>query len=193
MPRVLVTGAAGTIGSAVVRRLLAEPDLNVRVSDERQAPDWMRATCEVHNGDLRELEQARAATAGCRPGDPPGGDRRWHCQLPQAAVHPSVRSNAALYNAVFRAALDHDVERLLYVSSSMVFERATEFPTTEAHIDDCPTPRSAYGFSKLTGEIFTLAAHEEFGLPYTICRPFNAYSPGEMPGTSPGSPTSYRT
>jgi len=74
----------------------------------------------------------------------------------------------------------------VYVSSSMVFERATEFPTTERHIEDCPTPRSAYGFSKLTGEVFTLAAAEEFGLPYTICRPFNAYGPGEMPDDEPG-------
>ena len=59
---------------------------------------------------------------------------------------------------MFRAALERGVERFLYVSSSMVFERATEFPTTEAHIDVCPMPRSAYGFSKLTGEVFTIAA-----------------------------------
>ena len=144
----------------------------------------MRATCEVHNGDLR-VEQARAATAGCGTGDHlaaiVGGIANFH-KLP----YTLSEVNAALYNAVFRAALDHDVERLLYVSSSMVFERATEFPTTEAHIDACPTPRSAYGFSKLTGKIFTLAAHEEFGLPYTICRPFNAYGPGEMPDDEPG-------
>ena len=42
MSRVLVTGGAGTIGSAVVRRLLGDPDLEVRVSDQRPAPDWMR-------------------------------------------------------------------------------------------------------------------------------------------------------
>ncbi len=47
-------------------------------------------------------------------------------------------------------------------------------------------PRSAYGFSKLTGEVYVRAAHEEHGLPYTICRPFNAYGPGEMPEDEPG-------
>ena len=51
---------------------------------------------------------------------------------------------------------------------------------------DCPTPRSAYGFSKLTGEVYCRAAHDEHGLPYTICRPFNAYGPGEMPDDEPG-------
>jgi nucleoside-diphosphate-sugar epimerase len=63
----------------------------------------------------------------------------------------------------------------------MVFERATEFPTTEQHAIECPAPRSAYGFSKLAGEVYTRAAHDQHGLRYTICRPFNAYGPGEVP------------
>ena len=72
------------------------------------------------------------------------------------------------------------------VSSSMVFERATKFPTPEDHVWECPVPRSAYGFSKLAGEFWVRAAHDEHGLPYTICRPFNAYGPGEMPEDEPG-------
>ena len=48
MNRVLVTGGAGTIGQAVVRRLLRDPAFEVRVSDQREAPDWMREGCEVH-------------------------------------------------------------------------------------------------------------------------------------------------
>jgi len=94
--------------------------------------------------------------------------------------------NNALYNAVVRASLDRGVERFVYVSSSMVFERATEFPTPEDHIWSCPIPRSSYGFSKLTGEVYVRAAHDEHGLAYTICRPFNAYGPGEMPEDEPG-------
>ncbi len=89
--------------------------------------------------------------------------------------------NNALTGAVVHAAVDQDVERFVYVSSSMVFERATEFPTTEEHLAECLAPRSAYGFSKLAGEVYTRAAHDEHGLRYTICRPFNAYGPGELP------------
>jgi UDP-glucose 4-epimerase len=185
MNRVLVTGGAGTIGAAVVRRLLRDPDYEVRVSDQRPAPVWMREGCEVHRGDLRLLDEAREATQGCSHvihlAAIVGGIANFH-KLP----YTLTEVNNALYNAVVRAALDHDVQRFVYVSSSMVFERATEFPTTEAHILECPMPRSAYGFSKLTGEVYVRAAHDEHGLPYTICRPFNAYGPGEMPEDEPG-------
>jgi UDP-glucose 4-epimerase len=92
--------------------------------------------------------------------------------------------NNALTGALVHAAVQADVERFLYVSSSMVFERATEFPTTEEHLLSCPMPRSAYGFSKLAGEVYTRAAHDQHGLRYTICRPFNAYGPGELPDPS---------
>jgi len=174
MNRVLVTGGAGTIGAAVVRRLVGDPEWEVRVSDQRLAPQWMREACEVHTGDLRDLEQARAAARGCSHvihlAAIVGGIANFH-KLP----YTLTEVNAALYNGVVRAALDMDVARFVYVSSSMVFERATQYPTTEEHVWECPMPRSAYGFSKLTGEVYVRAARAEHGLPYTICRPFNAY------------------
>jgi nucleoside-diphosphate-sugar epimerase len=185
MSRVLVTGGAGTIGAAVVRRLLADPAYEVRVADQRPAPQWMREGCEVSTGDLRELDQARAAMKGCTHvihlAAIVGGIANIH-RLP----HTLTEANNALTGAVIRAALEHEVERFAYVSSSTVFERATEFPTTEAHLPDCPAPQSAYGFSKLTGEVYCRAAHDEHGLPFTICRPSGAYGPGEPPGAEPG-------
>jgi nucleoside-diphosphate-sugar epimerase len=185
MNRVLVTGGAGMIGSAVVRRLLQDPRYELRVSDQRPAPQWMREGCEIHTGDLRALAEARAAAEGCSHvvhlAAIVGGIANFH-RLP----HTLTEVNNALYNAVIRAALDHDVERFVYVSSSMVFERAEVFPTPEDHLPDCPVPRSAYGFSKLTGEVYCRAAHEEHGLRFSICRPFNAYGPGEVPDSEPG-------
>jgi nucleoside-diphosphate-sugar epimerase len=183
--RVLVTGGAGTIGAAVVRRLLGDPDFEVRVSDQRAAPGWMREGCEVHTGDLRDYAEAREAIEGCSHvihlAAIVGGIANFH-KLPFTLTEV----NHGLYNAIFRAALDHGTERFTYVSSSMVFERAEQFPTTEAYLPDCPPPQSAYGWSKLAGEVYCRAAHAEHGLPYTICRPFNAYGPGEMPDDEPG-------
>jgi len=129
--------------------------------------------------------EARAAADGCTHvihlAAIVGGIANFH-KLP----HTLLEVNNGLYNSVFRAALDRRVERLVYVSSSMVFERATQFPTTEEHLLDCPAPRSAYGFSKLAGEVYCRALHDEHELPFTICRPFNAYGPGEMPDAEPG-------
>jgi UDP-glucose 4-epimerase len=183
--RVLVTGGAGMIGAAVVRRLLRDGEHDVRVSDQREAPAWMAQECDLHTGDLRVMDEARAATDGCARvihlAAIVGGIGNFH-KLP----HTLLEANNSLYNSVFRAALEEQVERLLYVSSSMVFENATEFPTTEEHVRDCPAPWSAYGFSKLAGEVYCRALQDEHGLPYTICRPFNAYGPGELPDPEPG-------
>jgi UDP-glucose 4-epimerase len=183
--RVLVTGGAGTIGTAVVRRLLDDGEFDVRVSDQHEAPSWMSAACEVHTADLRDLDNAIRAVDGCERvvhlAAIVGGIANFH-RLP----HTLLEANNALYNALFRAAIEQEVERLVYVSSSMVFERAAEFPTTEESLDRTLPPRSAYGYSKLAGEYYCRAAYEEHGLQFAIVRPFNAYGPGEMPGDEPG-------
>jgi nucleoside-diphosphate-sugar epimerase len=145
----------------------------------------MREGCEVHTGDLRDRAEAATATAGCTHvihlAAIVGGIANFH-KLPYTLTDV----NNALYNAIVGASIEHSVERFVYVSSSMVFERAELFPTPEDYLPSCPMPRSAYGFSKLTGEVYCKAAHQEHGLAYTICRPFNAYGPGELPDDEPG-------
>jgi UDP-glucose 4-epimerase len=185
MNRVLVTGGAGTIGQALVRRLVPDPEWEVRVADQRTPPHWMRETCEIEVGDLRDQTVADRAVAGTSHvvhlAAIVGGIGNFH-KLP----HTLLEVNTALYNSVFRAALSQGIERLVYVSSSMVFERATVFPTPEEHVHDVPSPRSAYGFSKLAGEVYCRALADEHGLRYSIVRPFNAYGPGEAPEDEPG-------
>jgi UDP-glucose 4-epimerase len=175
MSRVLVTGGVGAVGAAIVRRLLRDPAYEVRVSDSRPAPVWMREGSEVHTGDLRSPDAARRAMQGCA--------QVIHlATIAAAGPHTLVESNAALDDAVVRAALEHAVERFVYGSCASVFERATVYPTAEEHLWECPPPRSPPGFSKLTGEVHVRAAHEEHGLPFTICRLFDAYGPEAVPG-----------
>jgi UDP-glucose 4-epimerase len=184
-PRVLVTGGAGTIGAAVVRRLVADPSFELRVADLTEPPQWVREASEVVVGDLRDPAVAAEAVAGCTHvvhlAAIVGGIANFH-KLPFTLLE----MNTGLYNGAFRASLEERVERLVYVSSSMVFERTSSFPTEEGDVRDTPIPESAYGFSKLAGEVYCRALHDELGLPFTICRPFNAYGPGEMPDHEPG-------
>jgi len=180
MNRVLVTGGVGMIGAAVVRRLLSDAAYAVRIADHRTPQAWMRESAEIKTTDLRDQDHARAAVDGCTHvihlAAIVGGIANFH-KLP----YTLTEVNNALTAALVRASIEREVERFVYISSSMVFERASEFPTREEHLLQCPPPRSAYGFSKLAGEVYARAAHDQHGLRYTICRPFNAYGPGELP------------
>ena len=65
------------------------------------------------------------------------------------------------------------------MSSSMVFESATTWPSFEGQEREVPPPLSSYGFQKLAVEYFARAAYQQYGLPYTIVRPFNCVGVGE--------------
>jgi nucleoside-diphosphate-sugar epimerase len=182
---VLITGGASPLGAALAKRLLADPAYDVRVSDARPAPRWMREGCEIHRGDLRLSGQASAAAKGC-----PHVIHLARFEAPASAApwHTLLEYEAALHGAVLRAALDRGVERLLYVSSPRVFERAELFPTPEEHLEQCPAPDSARGFARLSGERLCMAAQQEHGLEFTICRPFGAYGPPAPHDTDPVEP-----
>jgi UDP-glucose 4-epimerase len=105
MSRVLVTDGTSALGAALVRRLLRDPAYDVRVADERPAPQWMREGCEIHAGGLRDPEQARRAVEGC-----PLVVQLATAAGPFTALETTV--------ALVRAALDAGVERLVHVSAA---------------------------------------------------------------------------
>ncbi|HEY1450931.1 MAG TPA: NAD(P)-dependent oxidoreductase [Solirubrobacteraceae bacterium] len=184
MSRVLITGGAGALGGAVARRLLADPAYDVRISDRRQGPQWMREGCEMHHGDLRVSSHAATAIKDCTHvvhldsfiDDASDGT---------GSAYSVLEYQGALHSSIIGAAVERGVARLLYVSSPLVFERAELFPTPEEHLAQCLSPRSARGFAKLSGERFCAAAHEQHGLQYTICRAFGAYGPRAEPEPEP--------
>jgi len=71
------------------------------------------------------------------------------------------------------------LEKVTYISSSMVFENTTFWPSVEGDEQRIPPPKSSYGFQKLAVEYFARAAWDQYKLPYTICRPFNCVGIGE--------------
>ncbi len=89
------------------------------------------------------------------------------------------RITAATFDAAIWAHRNRRLQKLTILSSSMVFESSSEFPTPEGAERRCPPPRSTYGFQKLATEFFVQGAQEQYQLPYTIVRPFNCVGIGE--------------
>ena len=183
--RVVVTGGAGFIGSELTRQLV-ERGYEVRVIDDLskeghevpQGVDFQRADLTVP-GVADELFAGFDACLNLAAKI--GGIGYFH-EYPATILS----ENNKLYSMTFEAAARHKMRRMLYVSSSMVFESATRFPSKESDLAEIPPPVSAYGFSKLSGEWYCRSFAEEFGLPFTICRPFNAYGVNEFPGEDVG-------
>jgi len=86
---------------------------------------------------------------------------------------------AATFDAAISAFRLGRLQKITVMSSSMVFESASVFPTPEGAQLTSPPPRSTYGFQKLATEYFARGAHEQYGMPYTIVRPFNCVGIGE--------------
>jgi len=89
------------------------------------------------------------------------------------------RITAGSFDAAVWAHRERKLKKITVISSSMVFENATRFPTPEGHQKECPPPFSTYGFQKLATEYFALGAWQQYRLPYTIVRPFNCVGTGE--------------
>ena len=86
---------------------------------------------------------------------------------------------ASTFEAAIAAHKAGRLQRIVVLSSSMVFESTTVFPTPEGAERTSPPPISTYGFQKLASEYFAHGAWEQYQLPYTILRPFNCVGIGE--------------
>jgi nucleoside-diphosphate-sugar epimerase len=179
MRRILVTGGAGFIGREVCKVLLKK-GYKVRVVDNLSKNSSEPTGVEFLNLDLTVKENAHKAMKGidiCIHLAAKIGGIGYFNKFPATILS----ENNKLYSSVFEAAVQNKIERIIYISSSMVFENAKVFPSKESDIDKIPPPITSYGFSKLIGEQYCKAFFEEFGLNYTILRPFNAYGINEYP------------
>lgn len=178
--KILVTGGAGFIGSEVVKQLL-DRGYKVRVADDLSKKDAkVPESAEFLKVDLTDKNQALKAMKGIdyciHLAAKIGGIGYFH-KYPATILS----ENNKMYSAVFEAAVANKIKRIIYLSSSMVFESAKKFPSKEEDIEKIPPPVSAYGFSKLVGEWYCRSFNDQYRLNFTIIRPFNAYGINEKP------------
>jgi len=107
-----------------------------------------------------------------------GGISLFH-ELAYDLLAENERITAAIFDAAIWAFKNRKLKKINVMSSSMVFESTGTYPTPEGEQLRCPPPLSTYGFQKLACEYFAKGAFEQYGLPYTIIRPFNAVGIGE--------------
>jgi nucleoside-diphosphate-sugar epimerase len=183
----LVTGAAGFINGYLIPELLDAGHEVVGVDDySKYGP--LTKSYDAHpryrfvQGDAKDVRLLRELVEGCdqvvAAAAMIGGISYFH-EFAYDLLAENERILAATFDAAIEGWQEGSLKRIVVISSSMVYESATVFPTPEGAQLTSPPPKSTYGFQKLMSEYFAKGAREQCGLPYTILRPFNCVGIGE--------------
>lgn len=185
--KILVTGSAGFITGYLVEDLLRAGHAVVGIDNFSKYGEVSRSydnhqDYRLVRGDAKDVELLRRLLDDCdimvAAAARIGGISYFH-QYAYDLIAENERITAAAFDAAIRAHRQRRLRRMVVVSSSMVFESATVFPTPEGAQLTSPPPQSTYGFQKLACEYFARGAWEQYQLPYTIVRPFNCVGIGE--------------
>ncbi|MGH9267187.1 MAG: NAD-dependent epimerase/dehydratase family protein, partial [Acidimicrobiales bacterium] len=187
MSKVLVTGSAGFIGGYLVEELLGRGHEVVGLDNlSKYGP--VAHSYDDHpgyrfvEGDARDTDLVTRLLQGCEhfiAGAAMIGGISYFHEFPYDLLATNERITAAACDAALAAHRKGGLAKVTYMSSSMVYESTTTWPSTEGDERRVPPPLSSYGFQKLAVEYFARAAFEQYGLPFTIVRPFNCVGVGE--------------
>ena len=182
--KVLLTGSQGFIGSYLCTELLSSGYDVVGVDNYSKYGTLTRPHDVSPNFKLYDLDILSDRFLSMVDSEKPdiiiagaamiGGISYFH-----KYAYDLLATNERILAQTFDAAIKNKVDRIVVISSSMVFENTSTYPTPESDIYKSPPPSSTYGFQKLASEFFAKGAWEQYRLPYSIVRPFNCVGVGE--------------
>jgi len=173
--RVLITGAAGFLGSALANRLAQGENL-VYGLDDLSAGDPKKLDKEVKFslGDVNDRSKLWTMLQDV--------DCVYHLaakvSVPESVLYPREYNTVNVGGTVtlMEAMRDVGVHRVVFVSSGTVYGNQPEQPVKESAI---PNPRSPYAVSKLSAEYYVRTIGALWGIETVCLRVFNAYGPGQ--------------
>jgi len=188
MKKILITGSQGFIGTYICNEFLSKGYQVIGVDNFSKYGKLTRPHDTHKNFTLYEAnilddefkdivknEKPNMIIAGAAM---IGGITYFH-KFAYDLLAENERIIAQTFDAAINGYQEGWLERICVLSSSMVFEETKLYPTPESEVKTCPPPASTYGFQKLAVEYFAKGANEQYGLPYTIIRPFNCVGVGE--------------
>ena len=185
--KVLVSGSSGFIGGYVVEELLSRGYSVIGIDDHSKYgkvaksyddhPDYRLVEGDARNVELMTelLNECDHFIAGAAM---IGGISYFHAYAYDLLAN-NERIMAASCDAAIAAFGAGRLQKVTYMSSSMVYESTDTWPSVEGDERTIAPPLSSYGFQKLAVEYFARAAWDQYELPYTIVRPFNCVGIGE--------------
>jgi nucleoside-diphosphate-sugar epimerase len=185
---VLVSGSSGFIGGYVVEELLSRGHTVIGI-DNHSKYGKVAKSYDTHpsyrlvEGDCRDTDLMAELLADCdhfiAGAALIGGISYFH-----AYAYDLIANNERIMASSCDAAIKvfkegGRLQKVTYMSSSMVFESTDHWPSVEGDERRIAPPLSSYGFQKLAVEYFARAAWDQYQVPYTIVRPFNCVGIGE--------------
>ena len=184
--KILVTGSEGSLMQWVIPRLLKEghevvgADNFSRYGEVKKERAYEFHKCDLTNKqtvkdlckDVEGIIQAAAQIYGVK------GFHKYPADI--------LSRDIELHSNLLWEAKKQEMKRMVYISSSMVYERVEQVPVKEKDTDNMRIPLTDYGLSKFVGERLTKAFKKQYDLDYTIWRPFNIITPYERGEEEPG-------
>jgi nucleoside-diphosphate-sugar epimerase len=183
MPKYIVTGGAGFIGSALARGLLREGASEVVVIDNlltghEENLEEVRSSIDFQRADIRCYDEIEPLLRGA--------DVVFH-QAAIPSVPRSIRDPVPSHEVnidgtfnVLRAAAAGGVRRVVYAASSSAYGDTPVLPKVESML---PRPKSPYALQKLVGEYYCNIYASVFGVETVALRYFNVYGPRQDPSS----------